>query len=116
MSKGSVFQQLVQEVQRKENDVSYLDDAKFYKVFPCLHDMLFAKKAFGKPRDPGRLAIFLGDGRITVCLTCPSEGVCTFLDLDCLSELPSALETALAEGTLVWRKTKGKKATAAKAK
>jgi len=116
MSNSSVFQQLVQEVQRKENDISYLDDARFYKVFPCLHDMLFAKKAFGKPRDAGRLTIFAGDGCITVCLTCPTEGVCAFLDMNCLSELPSALETALAEGTLTWRKTKDRKKKESKAK
>jgi len=106
MSKSSVFDQLVQEGGNEGNEISFLDDDRFYVVYPFLHDVLFAKKAFGKPREPGRLAIFHDEGKVKVCITCPSEGVCAFLTLKILSDLCPALEKGLAEGTLEWRQDK----------
>jgi len=111
MSDASVFGQMGQVTEIGGNEFDWVDVPGFHERFPNLADVLFAKKNRGDEREGGRLLLFPQDGRVKVCITCPTEGVCAFTVIENPQTLCEELEVRLREGKLEWRpdkKSRGK--------
>jgi len=112
MAESSVFDQMGQVSVDSGSEFDYVECQAFAERFPNLNEVLFAKKVKGEERSPGRLMLFVDEGKVKVCITCPSEGVCAFTVIASPYTLCEDLESRLKKGTLEWRvdkKSKGAK-------
>lgn len=75
--------------------------------FPCLTALLDRIPA-GSPKGtrPGAVTLFIQDGRLTACVTCPALGRRAFVALDAMSDVLCVLEKCVQENILEWRPEK----------
>jgi len=106
MSQNSVFDQMLSSPGDDENEFVWVNDDEFAKKWPMLHQVLWAKSAYGKPREAGRLNVFCDEGKIKVCIACPTEGQVAFATIESLDSLFVKLEFMLQQGRLDWRADK----------
>ncbi len=109
MSEPSFLDKIRQEFDTDDGVVEYKCDPQFFSRFPNLNDILFATESGGQPREPGKLLIFCDEGKLKVCITMPSEGLCAFLVIDSLDILCPSIEEAARKGNLDWRRDKKSK-------
>ena len=106
MDGKNVFDSMGDVAEETGSEFDYVNDKEFASKYPFLNDVLFAKQNHGKHREPGKLSIFVQEGKIKVCLVSPSEGLCGFSTLSSLENLLPVLEGRLSKGTIEWRKDK----------
>ena len=113
MSESSVLDRIRQEKETGGSEFDWVEVPGFHERFPNLADVLFSKQHRGSAREPGKLVLFVDDGRIKVCLTCPTEEVKAFITIASPQTLCEELEDGLLKGTIDWRvdspRQKGKK-------
>jgi len=103
MSEFNVFDDMGQAGPEGGSEFDHVVCEGFAKKYPNLNSVLFAKQNRGSPRDPGRLTVFVDEGKIKVCLACPTEGVCAFSVVESIENLCPVLEARLTKGKLEWR-------------
>jgi len=106
MSDFDPFEGMCQEDPEAEDAISWVADDGFWEFHPNLANILFAKMAHGKPREPGRLNLFAQDGRVKICLAMPTEGVVGFWTVTRLASLWLELEEGLKAGNIEWKPDK----------
>jgi len=101
---------------RPNPTVAFKDD-DMEKKFPNLYAMLTdVTWEDGSQRRTSTLLFFVEDGTMKACLNDRDQGLTGWISADSLAGLLDALETALADDRLDWRRSdrtggKGKKAT-----
>jgi len=102
----SVLDRICQETEVGGSEFDWVEVPGFHERFPNLADVLFSKQHRGSPREPGKLVMFVDDGRVKVCLTCPTENVKAFVTIASPQTLCEELEDGLLKGTFDWRPDK----------
>jgi len=94
-------------VGRAKGDASLsIDDIDAYPLLTSLLASL--PPGATKGAKEGRVAFFLRDGKLSVCLSVPSMVAVAFYTLDGFTDAFSRIEGALAQGKLEWREDKPK--------
>lgn len=72
-------------------------------AYPNLLELLVVTGSPGMPVKGGRVALFVQDGHLTACLSCPAEKAIAFKALAGFQDALTQLEGYLASGDLEWR-------------
>jgi len=106
MDDVNVFDQMEVVKDDSGSEFDYVVIPEFAKKYPQLNALLFARQSYGKPREPGKISIFIQEGAVKVCLVSPTEGLCAFSTVKQLEGMWLVLEDRLRKGKLEWRKDK----------
>lgn len=78
-------------------------------AFPCLTHLLSQVPSGAKGSKPGRVGLFVQDGVLTCCLSCPGMIAVAFTAVDGFDRALVEIEGKLKRGELEWKEDKSNK-------
>lgn len=91
----------------RDEKAPWWDCPEFAAAFPSLFELLSAPEAWGKPRQPASINLFVHGGKLKAAVNDWSSWMVLYVTIDPSERLYAVLDAALAQSDADWRPMKG---------